>query len=362
MKIMKIGFFSQYAEKHLTGMNKVFLGCTESLCSLYPDNDYYLIGESEWLGIDLPVKQVIVNSAGITNLNWIQNENSFDVIHSHYRAFHCAQKYKCRKIITVHDIMPYTYPQWFSGSVAEWIAGPLADCMKESDTIIARSYYTKSEIVRCFDIDEKKIKVIYPGIYPEDKFVAEGKKPESININRNNYLFAVSAMQTNKNQDGLVKAFCAFMERHTDMEIKLVFAGPRRNATAVEKEISRYPRWRDRIIFTGYVTDDELVWLYKNALVIPYVSFAEGFGLPVLEGLKAGRAVITSDTASMPEVGGSAVEYCNPFDTESIVLALEKVIFDSEYRKHLENGANTQAAKFSYSRMAKELMMEYREI
>lgn len=101
--------------------------------------------------------------------------------------------------------------------------------------------------------------------------------------------------------------------------------------------------------------------MYQNAAAFAYVSFYEGFGLPILEAMAAGKAVICSDTTSMPEVGGDAVEYCNPYDYESIAAAMENVIFNTQRRKYLEERAVIQAKKFSYEKAARQVFEIYKE-
>ena len=116
---------------------------------------------------------------------------------------------------------------------------------------------------------------------------------------------------------------------------------------------------RNDIILTGYVSNEVLSCLYRDAIAFAYISFYEGFGLPILEAMSFGKAVICSDQSSMPEVGGDAVEYCNPYDIESIMNAMESIIDNDNYRKCLEGRAVVQANKFSYKRTAEEILRIY---
>ena len=104
-----------------------------------------------------------------------------------------------------------------------------------------------------------------------------------------------------------------------------------------------------------------MVYLYKNCLATGFVSFFEGFGLPVLESLYYGKTVICSNATSLPEVGGDAVEYCDPYDVESIEYAFERVVLDDNNRQKLEKLATVQASKFSYEKMAKETLEVYKQ-
>ena len=120
--------------------------------------------------------------------------------------------------------------------------------------------------------------------------------------------------------------------------------------------------YRKDIILTGYVSDEELSALYQSALCFAYISYYEGFGLPILEAMACGKAVLSSDKSSMPEVGGDAVCYCDPYDMESIVEGLDKLVEDEQYRKRLEGKAKVRAERFSYKKAAEEIYDLYKEL
>ena len=127
-------------------------------------------------------------------------------------------------------------------------------------------------------------------------------------------------------------------------------------------QLASNSKYRDDIIFTNFVSDMDLDRLYEEALLVSYVSYYEGFGLPVLEALDKGKAVITSNISSMPEVGGDAVCYINPYDIGEIADAIQKLAEDDLYRRHLEALALVQAANFSYKKAAKETIEIYKKV
>jgi alpha-1,3-rhamnosyl/mannosyltransferase len=106
----------------------------------------------------------------------------------------------------------------------------------------------------------------------------------------------------------------------------------------------------------GYVSDPALAELYRRCAVFCYPSLGEGFGLPVLEAMAAGAAVLTSDLSSLPEVGGDAVAYANPHDVDSIAAALERVLEDDAGRSELGRRARARAAGFSWERFAESVV------
>ncbi len=361
---MRVGIVSYQKEKNLSGINKVTVGTLFAIINNYKDVDLKFIGNPFWIGMNnIPFIDMIIDSKGITNMNIVQNAYRFNVIHSHFRAFHVGSNMKCGRILTVHDVLPLSHPQLYSKSVGNWQSGiEYRKCINEVDDIIADSEYTKREIVNYFETNPEKISVVYCGLYPEELYRLEGRMPRIMAQNYGNYFFAVSGFRINKNLRGLVKAFKEFIIKYPDTEIKLVIAGESRNV--LKQEIlhdNEKDILKDRIIFIGHISEEELVWMYRNSLLVIYPSFCEGFGLPVLEAMKLGKAVITSNTTSLPEVGGDAVEYCDPYDIDSIVVAIEHVAFDKQYRESLEKKAVVQADKFSYEKAARETMEIYRK-
>jgi glycosyltransferase involved in cell wall biosynthesis len=106
----------------------------------------------------------------------------------------------------------------------------------------------------------------------------------------------------------------------------------------------------------GYVPDTELPALYRGADVVCYVSLYEGFGLPVLEAMRCGAAVLASDSSALPEVGGGAVRYADPTDVESIRAGLAALLADPEERAELGRRAAERAREFSWARTAERTL------
>ena len=356
---MNIGILSQLKERNLTGINKATVGIMRELQKIDQKNNYYFLGKSEWLKLDMETIPMYQSSDKGIVLNYPVISHKLNLVHSYYKAFELHDNIPCGKIITINDLIPYIHPEWTSTKLCQYFDNEIRRCAEQADIVIAISEYTKSDIINYFHLPEDKIKVVYCGLNNPDKYRAplSGKKIER--FEGMEFILSVSAIHYNKNQEGLIRGFFAFKERNPDCDIKLVLAGPTRNAESIPLELRSHPRFEKDIIFTGYVSDDELIGLYANALAFAYVSLYEGFGIPILEAMAAGKAVICSDTTSMPEVGGDAVEYCNPYDYESIAISMEDVVFNLERRKQLEERAIIQAKKFSYEKAAKQILEIY---
>jgi glycosyltransferase involved in cell wall biosynthesis len=122
------------------------------------------------------------------------------------------------------------------------------------------------------------------------------------------------------------------------------------------------PDQTENVDIKGYVPEDELVDLYKLAAVFYFPTFHEGFGLPVLEAMAAGCAVVASNVYSVPEVTNYAAILCDPHDTNAHVKAIERLLEDKNERRALSTRALERAGEFSWEKAAKATMNIYREL
>lgn len=355
---MKIGVLSLYKEREITGINKVTMGLMEELLKQDQENSYTFLGKTDWLPLPMDYIPVLPDAGSSVQLNYAMLAHPLDIVHSHYRPFELSKGIPCAKILTIHDLIPLIYPEWY-GSQFEYFDVSIRRCAKEADKIVAVSECTKRDIIENYSIAPDKIEVVYNGLSPAKLFAddAEGKSvPE---LENTNFIFSVSGLGPHKNQGGLAEAFLLYKRKHPESDVKLVLTGPVRKYEVVREILEKNKAAAEHVVFTGFVSDEQLIWLYRKALAFIYVSFYEGFGLPILEALSVGKAVICADAASMPEVGGDAVAYCNPHEVESIEAAIDKVVSDADYRRDLEKKAMGQAAGFSYRKAAEEMMKIY---
>ncbi len=357
---MRVGILPRCGERKMTGINKVVQGTCQALLQVGEGNEFFYIGNTWNMPIKLPEINCLVNSDETMELDYMLSVYPLNVVHSFFPPFDFSYK-KCGKVLTVHDLRPILHPEWTMSGLRACLDGPIRRTAQKADVIVTDSEYSKKDIVEHYGISADKVEVVYCGLYPEGRYSGEGVRPINQSIIKDNYILSVSAIDLNKNQNGLIEAFSIFKERHKDCDMKLVLAGSIRDNAAIVQVKNKYPQVSKDIIYTGYVSDDELVWLYRNAYAFMYPSFFEGFGLPILEAMSVGNAVISSNTTSMPEVGGDAVEYCDPYNMESMVNSLERVVLNEEYRTELKEKALAQAQKFSYNKAAMKLLKIYKK-
>jgi glycosyltransferase involved in cell wall biosynthesis len=167
------------------------------------------------------------------------------------------------------------------------------------------------------------------------------------------FVLAVGTLEPRKNLPRLVAAFGtledSLQERHP-----LVVVG--RSGWETGQTLAALRSLGHRCVALGYVADEDLGELYRRCDVFCYPSLGEGFGLPVLEAMAAGAAVVTSNLSSLPEVGGDAVEYVDPASVESIAAGLRRVLEDDGRRRELEQRGRVRARSFSWGRFTDTVM------
>ena len=170
------------------------------------------------------------------------------------------------------------------------------------------------------------------------------------------YLFYVGNAYPHKNIHQLIKAFTILKNDWSGLN--LVLSGPESHFYKFLKQSTKIKE----VIFTGPVSDRELVVLYKNARAYVFPSLEEGFGIPLLEAMASGCPVVCSKAGSLPEVGGEAAFYFDPQDTEDMVLKIKRVLTDEKLRKELIRKGERRYKLFDWSKMAKQTLDIYKEV
>jgi glycosyltransferase involved in cell wall biosynthesis len=247
-----------------------------------------------------------------------------------------------RAVATVHDLVAFdrelSLPR---GSAAERLTLPLA--VRRGQTLLCVSEATRAELLERYPRAAALAHVVPHGV-EERFFVERAEEP---------YVLMTGTLEPRKN---IVRALDAAARLPAELRerFELRLAGPRGWETGpIDAALARYGSSARHL---GLVPDDELPGLYAAASVFLYPSLKEGFGLPVLEAMAAGAAVVTSDRSSLPEVGGSAVRYVDPYDVESIRAALEELLSDGERRASLAAAGRERARAFTWERTARETL------
>lgn len=232
--------------------------------------------------------------------------------------------------------------------------------VKRASKIISVSYTTKRDLVHYLGIPEERITVIHEGI-DQVNFNPIRRRPVP-----HPYILYVGAEHPRKNLSTLLKAFSKLKQEDDFRDLKLVKVG---KAGGREADFRRETlqivdalNLRDEVVFTEWVSDEELSAYYSHAECFIFPSLYEGFGFPPLEAMSCGCPVISSNGSSLPEVVGEAAIQINPRDIDGLAKAIQKVLTNENLRKKMTREGFKQVHKFSWERATQKTLKIYQEV
>ena len=253
------------------------------------------------------------------------------------------------QVVTIHDLAYLYFPDDFTKKDLWQLKNWTKFSIKNAKQIIAVSKTTKKDIVKNYEINENKISVIYNG------YEKQIKKPALSEVEGlKKYILFVGTIQPRKNLEVLVDAFSKFSQ--TNIDFKLVIVGKKGWLFDSIFEKVRVMKLEDKIIFTGHVIDEELIWYYKNAFCLTLPSLYEGFGIPVLEAMSYDCPTIISMTSSLPEIGGDASLYFDPKNSDDLLEKLQSLQANKKLRKELITKGRQRIKEFSWEKCGKETL------
>lgn len=293
----------------------------------------------------------------------------------HFPHFNIPVFYKGKFIVTIHDLIhqkfkmnratthdPITY---FIKHKAYNYA--FSTALKKSEKVITVSDYVEEELVKIWKVEKNKIVVTKEGV--EENIIQKAKVISQKDIDetlekfkiKQPFIFYVGNAHPHKNVEGLIKAFMRIKSELANLrvsgsdDLQLVLSG--KNHYFWDRIKAEYGH-KD-IIYTDYVTDEELVALYKSCTVYTVPSFEEGFGIPLLEAMSLGTPVVASKTSATPEVGGDAVLYFDPKNPDDIADKIMSVINSEKLRNELIEKGEKRVKEFSWKKMVEQTLDVY---
>ena len=280
-----------------------------------------------------------------------------DILHvPHYNA---PVLFSGKLIITVHDICHYVMKGYFTGIAKRIYASIFMKLvLTRANYIITVSYFTKNEIVKNFNINPRKITVIYNGLdshyYP--RFKPELVKTLALHKIPNKYLLYVGNIKPHKNIKKLVTAY--YNAKRIDNSIpKLIICGKHDRSFDLLSEIDQSgiltkDFFSENVILLGFVKYEELPYLYSGAEIFLYPSLYEGFGIPPLEAMACGTPVIASNTSSIPEILEGNALLVNPRNQDEITNAIVRLWQSPSLQKEFISKGLAHANRFKWNESA----------
>ena len=338
----------------------------EYLYGLQPEYEVILLAKAKrveffskltpsWTVIETPYKEF---SFGEQLGFWWQ----IRTIHADLVFFPMVQQpilYSGRVVTTIQDLTGIRFDNPTKNPIIYWVKQQvyklvIKQAAKKSAALMVPTQFVKDDVASYSGVNPEKITVTLESADPIPD------KPEPIDsLVGQKFIMYVGRPTPHKNLERLIKAFSVLRKTHP--ELKLVLAGKtdgnyRRIEASVKQQSIK------NVVFTDFVSEGQLRWLYEHCLAYIFPSLSEGFGLPGLEAMLHGAPVVSSNATCLPEVYGPAAEYFDPIDTSDIAKAIDKVLTDHKLRRKLIELGHKQVAKYSWQRMARQTLAVWREV
>lgn len=263
---------------------------------------------------------------------------------------------RCKQLAVICDINFYHYPKDLPFAYRVFFNRYFPKYAQKADKIITISHFCKQDIATTYHIQPSKIDVVYMGA--DERYLPlndEAKqKVRTQYTNGKEYFIFVGSVHPRKNIIRLLQAFDLFKQLNKN-DYKLVIAGSFFWGKTKIDEALQKMKFKDDVVFAGRVPDTQLPQLMAAAFCLVFVSYFEGFGIPLVEAMRSGIPIITSNVTSMPEVAGTAALYVNPFKVEEIARAMIHISNDAPLRKQLILNGELQSKKFSWDTASQKL-------
>jgi len=308
----------------------------------------------------------LMSFSDILHLPKILRERKIDIYYVPYyitSPFHKGYKV----IITIFDLIHFFYPRLkmsLGRKAFHFFSFMPRLVFKRADRIITISISTSRDLVKKFRISPKKVRLIYMGVAESFHMIDQKKSKRFIEDKykiKKPYILYVGRNEPHKNIKAIVLAY-RLLPKNIISEYNLVFVGKQeeRYEESIKELIEKY-NLSNNIIFTGYVEESDLSYIYSAASVFVFPSFYEGFGLPILEAMKCGVPVVSSNTSSLPEVGGDAVLYAEPYDVAKISDHIKNILENRELKNGMIKKGLDQVKKFTWFKAANNLLQCFKE-
>ncbi len=286
----------------------------------------------------------------------VARREGIDLLHN--MAFVGPVASTCPFIVTVHDLSFLFYPHSFRPLRRSYLRLFARISVRRARRVIAVSESTKRDLVETYGISPAKIDVVHNGVdgsfqpLPSDQ-VAAFRRQKGL---PDRFVLFVGTLEPRKNIVGLLDAYAKLPEGRPP----LVLVGGK--GWFYDEIFCRVEALglNNEVRFAGFVPTEELPLWFNAADLFVYPSMYEGFGLPPLEAMACGTAVITSTTSSLPEVVGQAGQLVDPTDSDALAAAMSKVLGDRDLRREMEAAGLEQAAGFSWGEAARKTVDSYK--
>lgn len=368
---MKIGI-SGYVGNRLTGIGRVLINVFDELAKQHPEDEYIVFRNFDFKEYDC---LCVHSNVKLVDVPYTKESTVKNILWHQWLFQKLLKKYKCDlayipnftlllwkavpTIVTIHDLIEYNVPEKFSKArmlYRKCICDPLM--AKRSDHILTVSQSSYNDIVKYLKVKPSKITLT---LNASDKnffrrYTYEEVMPviSKYNLKYKDYLLFVGTIDyPGKNIKTVIEAFFNLKNRGELEGMKLVIIGKDGFNSQVIYDFVNSSSFKDDIIFTGYLTDEDLPKFYAGAAIMLYLSFFEGFGLPVLEAMSCATPVICPNTSCFPEIVEDLDVKVPPTNVKAVEKRILQILNDENYRKELSLKCYEKSLKYSWEESAK---------
>ena len=294
---------------------------------------------------------------------WVLHRERPDVFHAPHYVLPAGVR--CRSVVTIHDCIHLMFPQYLPNRAAyAYARASMWAASRRSDRILTVSEASKRDILHFFNVPPEKIVVVYNaidehfGVTPPAEDVARVRERYQLD---HQFVLYVGNIKPHKNLVRLIEAFDELRRTGFD-EVKLLIIGDQISRLPALRRAVHGHKLHKHVRFLGYVSDQTLSVLYRLASAFVFPSLYEGFGLPPLEAMASGTPVVTSNVSSLPEIAGDAAILVDPYDVDSIVDGMRRVLSDPALAAELRRKGIERAREFSWERSVAKTRQVYQQI
>ena len=300
------------------------------------------------------------SSRELVALSWKLFRLKLDLYHSTHYVLPAIVP--CKAVVTIHDIIHLLYPEFLPSALAFFYAQRMIRrSLSRGDRIIAVSQNTKTDLMDYFNVDGRKIRVVYSGVtngfrqkLTDSEIV---RWLDEFEIQRP-YMLFVGNPKPHKNLDNVIRAYARAREIF-EFDADLVCVGDRTGSDFKFRQRAEQLGVSEKIRLVGHVPDAALPALYQGAELFVFPTLYEGFGLPVVEAMASGVPVITSNTSSLKEIAEGYGHLVNPLDVDEIGRAIAQCMADDTHREALAKLGLKRSEEFRWLRTAEQTLGVY---
>lgn len=375
---MRIGYDAKRLFNNFTGLGNYSRFVVEALATAFPEDSYFLFSPKVRKAVDTDfffsnsaiqriepsplLKFAKLSSAWRTLLGWRLRADAIDIYHGLSHELPYAIPAAIKKVVTVHDLIFYRYPEYYSAIDVAIYKSKLRHACKVADTIVAISNQTKQDLIDFLFIDPNKIVVVYQGCHPNFHAVKSSESKWAIKEKYalpDSYILNVGTVEPRKNALLILKAFNQLKDQ---LALSLVIVG---KPTKYKELLLRYIHKNGishRVHFLHSVAFEDLPAIYQQAKVFVYPSFFEGFGIPLIEAIASKLPVISSTGSCFMEAAGPGAAYVDPSDDVALANTLRTILSDEETRQTNIAATSLYVQRFTPEKIAHELHAVYAKL